>query len=271
MGTDSTDLGDRMKGYEAVTRSVLPRRTFTIIRVDGHCFHSFLRHAEKPFDQAVMGAMGAVAAALCKEAAGSLFAYTQSDECSLLLADFGSVHTESWFGGVVQKVASIAASVATVAFNAEYGYSYDDATATFDGRVFTIPSAVEVANYFLWCQRDAVRNSVSMAAQAHFSHKSLHGLNGAQMQERLWREKGINWNDYPDSAKRGQVCTRVTAEEDVTYTDKRSGQEVTTPAVRSRWVVDGAPHFVAEPGTWLAGHIPPLPSLDGVPVLAAAN
>jgi tRNA(His) guanylyltransferase len=255
MSSDPTALGDRMKSYEAATRLTLPRRTYTIIRTDGRAFHSLLRHAGRPFDSAFMEAMNATAAALCAEITGSVFAYTQSDEISVLLADFGSVHTEPWFGGGVQKMASVAASAATASFR------FGERPAMFDARVFTIPSATEVANYFLWRQRDAVRNSVSMAAQAHFPHKRLHGLDGGEMQELLWREKGVNWNDYPDGAKRGRTCQRVTAEEPVTYTDRRSGDVHTVTAVRSRWITSPAPNFTAQPGSFLADTIPPLPDL----------
>lgn len=266
VSSDSTALGDRMKGYEAATRYALPRRTYTIVRADGRAFHTYLRHAGRPFDAVFMETMDHVAAALCTEMMGAVFAYAHSDEISVLLADFGSVHTEAWFGGTVQKMASIAASVATAEFNYRAsrvaGLSVPHARATFDARVFTIPDPVEVANYFLWRQRDAVRNSVAMAAQAHFSHKRLHGLNGAQMQELLWQEKGVNWNDYPAGAKRGRVCRRVTAEEEVTYTDKRDGQEHAVQALRSHWESSAAPHFTAAPGAFLAGIVPPLPVLD---------
>lgn len=270
MSSDRTALGDRMKGYEAATRAVLPRRTYLIVRVDGRAFHSVLRRAEKPFDYGFMTAMDHVAAALCAEIMGAVFSYQQSDEVSVLAADFGSVHSEAWFGGIVQKMASVAASVASVEYNrraAVQGGPLTDTTpkfmATFDARVFTIPGPVEVANYFVWRQRDCVRNSVSMAAQAHFSHKRLHGLNCGQMQELLWQEKGVNWSDYPGGAKRGRVCQRVTAEEDVRYTDKRSGEEVETSAVRSRWAASAAPSFTAQPDSFLAEVIPALPGLRG--------
>ncbi|MFI6510086.1 tRNA(His) guanylyltransferase Thg1 family protein [Streptosporangium sp. NPDC050855] len=262
--TDKTALGDRIKAYEQPTRMVLPRRTFTVARVDGRAFHSLLRHADKPYDFAVVAAMDAVAEALCAEMSGSVFAFTQSDECSILLTDFDAHGTQPWFGGVVQKIASIAASTATVAFNRVYGISYDDAHATFDARVFTIPDPVEVANYFLWRQRDCVRNSVTMAAQAKFSHKQLNGVSAGKMQDMLWTEHGINWNDYPAGVKRGRVCVRHTAEEDITYVDKRTQEETTTRAVRSRWVSEAAPHFTAAPDGWLAEIIPPLPSLNRV-------
>lgn len=259
--TDKTALGDRMKAYEQVTRMVLPRRTYAIVRVDGRAFHSFLRHADKPFDDAVMAAMDSVAQALCEEMQGAVFAYTQSDECSVLLTDFGSSGTEPWFGGVVQKMASIAASTGTVAFNRTYRVAYDDAFATFDARVFTVPDQVEVANYFLWRQRDAVRNSVSMAAQSVISHKRLHGVSTGQMQELLWSEHDINWNDYPDGCKRGRVCVRQAGERPVQYVDRRTDKEVSTVAVRSWWETTAAPHFTAKPDGFLAGIIPTSPAL----------
>ncbi|MEV4357036.1 tRNA(His) guanylyltransferase Thg1 family protein [Nonomuraea sp. NPDC004186] len=263
--SDKTALGDRMKAYEAATRTILPRRTHCLVRVDGRAFHSFLRDADKPFDEAVMAGMNAVAEALCNEMSGVAFAFTQSDECSVLLTDFESHGTQPWFGGVVQKIASIAASTATVAFNRAYGVRHDDAYATFDARVFTIPDPVEVANYFLWRQRDCVRNSITMAAQAKFSHKRLHGVSTGTMQEMLWSEHGINWNDYPAGAKRGRVCVRHTEEQDVTWTERHTGNQMTSRALRSRWLSEAAPHFTAEPGGWLAATIPPLPSLIAAP------
>lgn len=261
MASDKTALGNRMKQHEHVTRTVLPRRTYTIIRVDGHAFHTFLRHAARPFDYDFMDAMNAVGEALCREMSGAVLAFTQSDECSVLLTDFGSPGTEPWFGGTVQKIVSIAASTATVAFN-EHVQRFDGKRATFDARVFTIPDPVEVANYYVWRQRDAVRNSISMAAQAHFSHRELHQVNGGQMQEMLWSQKQINWNEYPDGAKRGRVTVRRTGEREITYVDKRTEQENTTTAIRSWWETEPAPHFTALPDGWLATTIPALPSFD---------
>lgn len=260
MTSDKTALGDRMKAYESVTRAVLPRRTYTLVRVDGRAFHSFLRHADKPFDSMMVYAMDAVGRALCTEMAGSAFAFTQSDECSVLLTDFGAPGTQPWFGGITQKIASIAASVATVAFN-DNCERPDHARATFDARVFTIPDPVEVANYFMWRQRDCVRNSITMAAQAHFSHKDLHGVSTSEMQDLLWSHQLINWNDYPDGVKRGRVTVRQVGEQPVSYTDRRSGEDVSTTAIRSWWATEASPHFTASPGGWLAETIPALPVL----------
>lgn len=252
--SDNTALGDRMKRYEAVTKDFLPRRTYTVIRVDGKAFHSYLRQADKPFDADFMELMDATTRVLCAGISGSVFAYTQSDEISVLLQDFASTQTEPWFGGNVQKMVSVAASMATMHFNDEVvayqmmrGVKFGS-HAMFDARVFTIPDPVEVANYFLWRQRDAVRNSVSMAAQASFSRKDLQGLNSDQLQDKLFREKGINWNDYPDRAKRGAMCVKV-------HWQKEEGGEW-----RSGWKTMPALHFTAQPYDFLAEAIPEMPS-----------
>ncbi|MER5966676.1 tRNA(His) guanylyltransferase Thg1 family protein [Streptomyces sp. NPDC002057] len=78
--TDDTALGDRMKRYEAAQRTILPRRTYTLLRVDGRAFHTYLRDAQRPFDEGFMADMDAVAEALCAEISGSVFAYTHQAE-----------------------------------------------------------------------------------------------------------------------------------------------------------------------------------------------
>jgi tRNA(His) 5'-end guanylyltransferase len=247
--TDS--LGDRMKTYEQVMRTMLLPHSYTVLRVDGRAFHSYLRSAARPFDLDFIADMKYVAQALCHEASGVAFAYGQSDEISLLLADL-EPQSQPWFGGIVQKMVSVAAGVATAALIAQRGTK---GRPHFDARVFTLPSAVEVANYFIWRQRDAVRNSVSMAAQAKFSPKQLHGVSGEQMQDMLWREYGVNWNDYPEECKRGWVITRSEREAPVTYVDRRTQREQTTVALRTFWEPEPAPHFVVG-GDYLTDHIP---------------
>lgn len=256
--SDSTALGDRMKRHEAAHRSILPRRTYTVIRLDGRAFHTYLRGASRPYDSAFMADMDAVAQALCHEITGAAFAYTQSDEISILTSDFATHQTEPWFGGVVAKQLSISAALATAVLNERR----PGRRALLDSRLFTLSDQVEVANYFLWRQRDAVRNSISMTAQAHFSHGRLRGLSTGQMQELLWAEAQVNWNTLPDGFKRGRTALRVTGERETTFLDRRNtGPPIMVTALRSWWQSSPAPHFVAEPGSWLAEHIPPLPAL----------
>lgn len=238
----SDQIGDRMKAqYENRTRYCLPRRTYTILRVDGRAFHTFTRGCEKPFDYSLMEMMDAAAIALCGDAMGVRCAYGQSDEYSFLLTDFDTTSTECWFDGNVQKICSVAASVFTQAFTGT--------GATFDARVFTIPDPVEVYNYFIWRQQDATRNAILMAGYSEFSPKDMHGLNTSQVQEKLFQERSINFNDYPARAKRGRVIWKET----YLLEDGESH--------RTRWVTDNdMPVFTAD-RSYFAGRmrIPDLP------------
>lgn len=238
MNNDS--LGDRMKRYEAVTRSVLLPHSYTIIRVDGKAFHTYLANASKPFDGRFITDMMLVGRDLCRELDGACFAYGQSDEISVLLQDL-EPQTQPWFGGVIQKIVSVAASTATMSL-----MTHRDIIGSprFDARVFTLPSAAEVANYFIWRQRDAVRNSISMAAQSMFTHSQLLGKTSNMMQDMMMECHGVNWNDYQDAEKRGWVVIRNTEPAVTFFVDKVSGEMVEVPYERSFWQPQGAPHFV---------------------------
>lgn len=224
-------LGDRMKGYENISRIYLTRRMPTIIRVDGKAFHSFTRGFKRPFDEILHQTMWETGIVLCKNIEGCQLAYIQSDEISLLLTDYENIKTEAWFGKNIQKMVSISASIATLAFNREFPrlssgeepYAKKYNQATFDSRVFLLPKE-EVNNYFIWRQQDATRNAISSVGQANFSHKELHGVSSNQLQDKLFLEKQINFNDFETWQKRGVCIIRHDKEFD--------------GVIRRRWEVD---------------------------------
>lgn len=208
MSSDKTSLGDRMKSYyEDRYRMYLPRRTHCIIRLDGKAFHTYTKQFKKPFDENLAGCLWTAAIGVMQNIQGSAFAYHQSDEVSILITDFNTVKTQAPFDYNIQKLASISASVMTAVFNAQIQYHgfAPNTIAFFDSRVFCIPERTEVYNYFLWRQRDCVRNSIMSLGQAHFSHKELHGLNKDAVQEKLWQEKGINWSKLDNWKKNGTI------------------------------------------------------------------
>lgn len=217
------ELGDRMKKqYEDRTRMFLPRRTYTIIRVDGKAFHTFTKGFQRPFDAKLMTMMDNTTIALCQQIQGARLAYVQSDEISVLLTDFANNQTEAFFDGNIQKIVSVSASIATAAFNEQMSdeikhYCRDNdkpgktKLAMFDARVFTIPDRTEVLNYFIWRQNDASRNSVQMVAQSLYNHKELQGVGLSALQEKIF-QKGKNWNDYTAGEKRGRLIKKVVCE-----------------------------------------------------------
>ena len=198
-------LGDRMKSnYEGRSQTHLIRRMPVIIRLDGRSFHTLTRGCDKPFDEKLSRCVSAVALYLCSEVQGVKCVYMQSDEISLLLTDFDTLTTMAWFDYNVQKVVSVSASMASVKFSELWGKA-----GVFDSRAFNVPKE-EVANYFVWRQKDWIRNSVMMLAQAHFSHAQLHKQGQVDMHDML-HSKGINWNDLSDYLKRGTCIKKAKA------------------------------------------------------------
>lgn len=196
-------MGDRMKDYEDRFRHMLPRRAYTMIRLDGKAFHSYTRNLERPFDQDFRHAMQVAAVNVCRNAQGCKLGYVQSDEISLVLTDFDGIGTSAWFDGNMQKIVSVAASLASVAFNtARLQQTGVASTEVFDGRCWSLADPWEVYNSFLWRQKDCTRNAVQMVARSVASHKECHNKNLSQLQE-LIHEKGLNFNDFPVDCKRG--------------------------------------------------------------------
>ena len=238
-----TDLDIRMKRYEKVTDQKLIRRMPVIIRLDGRSFHTFTKGFRKPFDDILINSMQQTALYLCENIQNCVFAYTQSDEITLILVDYKKLNSSAWFDYEVQKMCSIVASMATMAFNnffkegitkensaftdewldnGDFNPKYKDEElnklwithkrasekgAMFDCRCFNIPKE-EATNLIYWRQLDASRNSIQMVGQANFSHKELQNKSCNQIQDMLMERKGINWNDLPIYQKRGSCCVR---------------------------------------------------------------
>lgn len=261
MSNNKDSLGDRMKGYENISRIYLTRRTPIIIRIDGKAFHSFTRGFAKPFDDILVKSMQNTAKYLCENIMGCKLAYTQSDEISLLLIDYEKLETQAWFDNNLQKMVSVAASMATMAFNKAFNdnivsyvdshvnidvslmdglFEYTDTLlkarnkgAMFDARAFILPKE-EVNNYFIWRQQDATRNSIQMVAQNNFSHKELQGKSCNILQDMLHEQKGINWNDYPTVYKRGSCIIKVY--DVITQYDEVGN--ICGYTERTKWIVD---------------------------------
>ena len=266
MSNNKDSLGDRMKRYEYVSRTYLTRRTPVIIRIDGKAFHTFTKGMRKPFDKVLMNVMQETMKSLCENIQGCVFGYTQSDEITLVLTDYEAITTEAWFGNNVQKMVSVSASMATQYFNKYFKREYSrycgenlDAPVTegereyretlyikfdkalFDSRVFILPKE-EVCNCLIWRQQDATRNSIEAVGQAYFSHKERHKKTCNQIQDMLWKERKINWNDYPVDCKRGSCCVRKEFTEEQYPKDFLENPDAeSTYIVRKRWVIDKEP------------------------------
>ena len=263
------DLANRMKEYEKRNQYYLQKRTPVAIRVDMRAGHTFTRGFKRPFDNIFMKSMQETAKYMCENMGNAKLAYIQSDEITIILTDYDTLETDCWFNYRTDKLCSISASMATMAFNKFFernaeNYIQNCATdyeidglygkgtpeyqlceiyqkavnkgAMFDARCFNIPKE-EVTNLVYWRQLDASRNSIQMVGQANFSHKELQHKTCNNIQDMLMTQKGINWNDLPTYQKRGSGCVRnkiIIKSDDVMET----AQLRDTSKSENEWIID---------------------------------
>jgi len=244
---DKDSLGNRMKGYEDITRNYLMRRQPVIIRLDGKSFHTFTKGFKKPFDKMLTKTMQDTMKYLCENIQGCVLGYTQSDEITLVLVDYKEINSCAWFDNNINKIVSTSASMATMQFNktftenvykymtCEINWNYFkvlnsavEKGAMFDSRVFGIPKE-EVCNCLIWRQQDATRNSIQSLGQSIFTHKELQGKSCGDIQDMLVLQRGINWNDIPTHLKRGSCCIKE---------EYKINENTEKESIRTRWIID---------------------------------
>jgi tRNA(His) 5'-end guanylyltransferase len=152
--------------------------------------------------------------------------------------------SDVFFDGKITKMTSVLAALATAAFinailNSEdiEFRKYAKNMPHFDARVWSVPSQTEAANAILWRTIDCFKNSVSMVAHHYFSHKSLQNMNQAQMQERMFQEKGINFGeDMPEWFKNGTFVKRVTVQKSLTKEELEKIPETVRPPADTKFI-----------------------------------
>jgi tRNA(His) guanylyltransferase len=250
-------LGDRMKSYEDRFRYYLPRRSYTLLRLDGKAFHTYTKGLDKPFDVDLINSMDSTAKFLCEKIQGSKIAFVQSDEITILLEDFKSIQNEAYFDGNIQKISSISASMASAFFNnnmKEISEKKNNSLAFFDCRCWSLSDPFEVENTFIWRQKDAIRNSIQLVAQSLYSPKELFKKSQLALIDMIHEKSSKTWDSYPDGLKYGRVVIKRKFTLD---THDHKGNPIT--AVRSGWFIEEAPKFT-EKREFLRSHIDTLPS-----------
>lgn len=235
-----------MKEYETCFDIKLPHRLPLVIRLDGRSFHTVTKQLKlkRPMDEAFHRAMVKTAVYLGGCINNARFAYTQSDEISILIYP-KYVTAQAWFDNRLIKLISASASLASVQFTQallhtlapERGWpeafiEITKCSPTFDARVFVVPPH-DVPNVFIWRQRDAMKNSVSAFAQHYFERRELHKKNSGERVKMLL-EKGVDWKKLPTWQKWGTGAMRKTF--------------IVNGVERSRWEPLEVPSFSKDQG-----------------------
>lgn len=216
MATDSKDtLGDRLKALERIEAGRCADSNLPLMaRLDGRAFHTFTQGLKRPYDQRLSDLMVDTTKYLI-EKTHAVVGYTQSDEISLCWMPYDprpmTQETAGYmFDGKFQKLTSVLSSLATGYFVKHLAEAIPEKAheiPSFDCRIWNVPTVRDAYLNFLWRQDDAIKNSISMAAQARFSHRVLHGVNGEQKRAKL-QEIGAPWEAEPGFFKWGTFLQR---------------------------------------------------------------
>jgi tRNA(His) guanylyltransferase len=199
MKFDELDL--KMRVFETSADFCVLPGMFMVARLDGRSFTRLtkeVRQFEAPFDERFRDLIVQTAESLMTCGFRVLYAYTESDEISLLFDP-----EELLFGRKLRKYNSTLAGEASARFSFLLGE-----VATFDCRVSQMPNADD---YFRWRNEDAARNALNAYCYWTLRKTGLNereatnrifGLSVAQKNE-LPFQYGINFNDVPSWQKRG--------------------------------------------------------------------
>ena len=198
------ELDKKMRTYEQSLDQVILPEIYLAARLDGRGFTRLTKEIcqfEAPFDVRFKDMMVHTAQALMDCGFRVIYAYTESDEISLLFAP-----DENTFGRKIRKYNSTLAGEASAAFSMELGIR-----ATFDCRMIPLPTMERVQDYFRWRQEDAHRNSLNshcywmLRKEGKSAHEATGMLEGKSVsfKNELLFFRGINYDQLPAWQKRG--------------------------------------------------------------------
>ena len=221
-------LKDEMDRYESTVSMSLKTKTPVFIRLEGKSFGAFTQHFQKPYDPIMTRTMQQTAKQLCAEANGCVFAYTASNEITLILTDYHKWNSVPWLDYDVMRMCSAAASIATIAFSKAFADSMEWFLQTYNGNdkdnlytayceasnygarfeavCFNVPED-RVCEMVFHQQYQWRRNSILSLANQNFSHREVVGKTLDELHEML-AEKGIFWHDLPTEYRHGSCCSK---------------------------------------------------------------
>ena len=148
------ELDPQMRVFETSQDVCVLPGVHMVARLDGRSFTRLTRETcefEAPYDPVFRDHMVETTKHLMNSGFNFIYAYTQSDEISLLF------HlSETAFGRKLRKLNSILAGEASGCFSLRVGL-----VASFDCRISQLPSESDVVDYFRWRNEDAHRNALN--------------------------------------------------------------------------------------------------------------
>lgn len=198
---DNDAFEKQMRSLEYFHSLRLLPGAWVVVRLDGRGFSRFTESGyEKPFDEKFHQLMVETAKAILSEMQG-IYAYTESDEISVLFPNDWDLFDRS-----LEKIVSISASIATATFT-----HAAQTVVNFDSRVWLGANKSQVIDYFQWRQADATRCALNgwcywtlrKAGQSVSAATSALENKSVAFKNELLFQHGINFNNLPTWQRRG--------------------------------------------------------------------
>lgn len=206
-------LKDRIDSYQDASDYKLLNKLPVIITVNGRSFSKITNLLNKPFCPKFAECIFSTTLRLCNDIEGAFFAYQHNDEITLVLRNDQNVDTSPWFDNKLQKICSVASSIATLHFNDCANSINLELTSDpiFTAKVFTVPNIMEAINTIIYKQQHNFHMAIQLSCFYELLKKydkntikeMLMGLSIDQKIDLLNQECNINFNEYPISFKRG--------------------------------------------------------------------
>lgn len=191
----------RMRKGECFHSLRAPEGSFVVVRVDGRSFSTLTeRLAQKPFDEKFHGHMVETTRSLLS-GFNPIYAYTESDEISLLLP-----RETGLFDREVEKLVSLTAARAAATMSLFLGEIVE-----FDSRLWVGETIDDVVDYFRWRQSDSIRCSLTAWSYWTLRHEGKSPTEATSLLDRafaadkraLLLERGIQFEDLPGWQRNG--------------------------------------------------------------------
>jgi len=212
-------LRERVESFSDLADTKLMPKLPVIVMLNGRSFKKTTSLLQKPFCPIFAEAMCAVMIKLAQEIDGTTFVYSFNDEIVLVARNDQTVETGAWYNNRIQKIVSIAASIATYEFNriAKINGMQIFADPIFSAQTFVTPNVTEAINVLIAKQQQAFHNALSMACFYELIKKHTPEVVQQTLAEKspqakaeiLFEECNIDFNSFPLPFRRGFACYRV--------------------------------------------------------------
>jgi len=214
----ASTLKERIEAYEIEADNKLLRKVPVIIELNGRSFKKTTSMLTKPYDANFAETMSAVMIKLAAEIDGTAFVYSANDEIVIVSRNDQSNETNAWCNNKIQKMVSIAASIATYEFSrvAKLNDMQLLGDPIFTAKTFVVPNVVESINVLIHKQQKAYHTALSMATFYELLKKHTHDVvrdilydrSAQEKEEILLDECGKRFDEYPLTFRRGCAILR---------------------------------------------------------------